>query len=73
LEFGPNDWILHHDNVPVHEVLSADQFLAQKLTAEMGHPPCSPDLAPNDFWLFTEIKSALKERRFQDIEDTKKM
>jgi transposase len=35
-------------------------------------PPYSPDLAPNDVWLFPKIKSALKGRRFQDIEDIKK-
>jgi hypothetical protein len=32
-------------------------------------PSYSPGLAPNDFWLFTKIKSALKEQRFQDIDD----
>jgi hypothetical protein len=35
----------------------------------MEHPPHSPDLAPNDFWLFPKIKSAVKDRRFQDTED----
>jgi len=30
------------------------------------NPPYFPDLASNDFWLFPEIKSALKGRRFQD-------
>jgi len=35
----------------------------------MEHPPYSTDLAPNDFWLFPKIKSALKGRRFQDTED----
>jgi hypothetical protein len=39
----------------------------------MEHPPCSPDLAPNNFWTFPKIKSALKGRRFQDTEDIKKM
>jgi hypothetical protein len=36
------------------------------------HPPYSPDLAPNDFWLSLKIKSALKEQRCQDIEDITK-
>jgi hypothetical protein len=31
------------------------------------HPFHSPYYAPNDFWLFTEIKSALEGRIFQDI------
>jgi hypothetical protein len=35
----------------------------------MEHPLHSPDLAPNDFWLFPKMKSALKGRRFQDTED----
>jgi transposase len=71
-ELWPNDWILHHDHAPAHKALSVKQFLAQKPITEMVHPPCSPDLAPNDFWLFPKIKSALKGRRFQDIEDMKK-
>jgi histone-lysine N-methyltransferase SETMAR len=54
------DLILHHDNVPAHKVLSVKQFLAQKSITEIEHPPCSPDLALNDFWLFPKIKSALK-------------
>jgi hypothetical protein len=29
-------------------------------------------LAPNDFWLFPKLKSALKRRRFQDIESIHK-
>jgi len=35
-------------------------------------PPCSPHLIPNDFWLFTKIKTALKGRRYQGTEDIKK-
>jgi hypothetical protein len=44
--------------------------LVQKSIGKMKYPPCSPGLAPNDFWLFPKIKSALKGRRFQYIEDT---
>jgi hypothetical protein len=36
------------------------QFLAQKSITEVENPPCSPDLVPNDFWLFPKIKYALK-------------
>jgi hypothetical protein len=31
---------------------SVKQFLAQKSFIEMEHPPCSPDFASYDFWLF---------------------
>jgi hypothetical protein len=34
----------------------------------MEHLSCYPDLVPNDFWL-----SALKGRKYQDIEDIKKL
>jgi hypothetical protein len=34
--------------------------------------PYSPDLAANNFWLFPDIKSALKGRSFQDIKDIRK-
>jgi hypothetical protein len=38
----------------------------------MKEPPCSPDLALNDFWLFPEIQEALKGRRFRNTEYMKK-
>jgi histone-lysine N-methyltransferase SETMAR len=71
-ELWSRDGILHHDNAPAHKALSVKQFLAKKSISEMGHPPCSPDLAPNDFWLMPEMRSALKGRRCQDTEDIKK-
>jgi hypothetical protein len=68
----PNDWILHHDNALGNTALSIKQFLAQKSIIGTEHPSYFTDLAPNDFWLFSKIKSALKGRRFQDIEISKK-
>jgi histone-lysine N-methyltransferase SETMAR len=69
-ELWPNVWILHHDSAPAHKELCVKQFLAKKSFLEMEHPPSSPDLAPNGLWLFTEIKSALMGRRFQDIKNS---
>jgi hypothetical protein len=59
-ELWPNEWILHPDNAPAHKALSVKQLLTQKSITKMEHPSTSPDLAPNDFWLFPKIKSALK-------------
>jgi hypothetical protein len=67
----PKDWILHH-KTPAHRALSVKQFLGQKSITEMKYASCSPYLGPNDFWLFPKMKSAIKGRRFQDIEDIKK-
>jgi hypothetical protein len=52
--------------------LPAKKFLAQKSLTEMEHLPYSPNLAPDDFWLFQKIKSALKGQRVQDTEDIQK-
>jgi histone-lysine N-methyltransferase SETMAR len=56
-ERWPKDCILRHNNAPAHKALSVKQFLAQKSVNEMKHPPSSPDLAPNDFWLFLKTVS----------------
>jgi transposase len=65
-------WIIHHDNAPSHKELSIKKLQSQKSITEKEHPPCSPDLAPNYFWLFPKINYALKGRRFQDTEDIHK-
>jgi hypothetical protein len=68
-----HDWILYYDNAPSHKALSVRQFLAQKSITEIKQPPYSLDLAPNDFWLFPKVKSALKGRIFQGNENIQKM
>jgi transposase len=63
--------IRRHDNAPAHPSLRVTQFLAGKGISGTDHPPYSPDLAPADFWLFPELKSVLKAKRFSDLEDIK--
>jgi hypothetical protein len=60
-------WLLHHGNVSAHTALSVQLFLAAKNMAVITHPPCSPDLAPCNFFLFPRMKSKLKGHRFQDV------
>jgi hypothetical protein len=48
------------------------QFVAQKLITEMEHLPCSPDLAPNDFWMLPDNKVCLKQTNIWNIEVVKK-
>jgi hypothetical protein len=47
------------------------QFLAQKSIPEIEHSPYSPDLAPNKFWMFPKIKSALEGQRFRIMKTSK--
>jgi transposase len=49
--------------------LSVRGFLASKKLTMLEHPPYSPDLAPNDFFLFPKIKEILKGRHFDDTDD----
>jgi hypothetical protein len=39
--------------------------------AVIANPPCFPDLAPCDFFLFPEMKLKLKGRRFDTTEEIK--
>ena len=64
-------WMLHRDNALAHNVLSVKTFLAKHKITVSEHPPYSPDLAPWDFFLFPNIKSALKQTRFETVEAAK--
>jgi len=59
--------MLHPDNAPAHASLFTRSYLAKHQTSVVPHPPCSPDLAPADFFLFPKLKPTLKGRRFQTI------
>jgi len=60
-------WMLHHENMLAHVLLLICSYLAKHRTSVVPHPPSSPDLAPADFFLFPELKTTLKGRRFQTI------
>jgi transposase len=64
--------VLHHDNAPAHMSFFVRNFLAKNKTTIVPQPPYSPDLAPADFFLFPKLKSALKERRFDTINEIQK-
>jgi hypothetical protein len=51
-ELWPDKCTLHHDNGPVHDVLSVREILAKKSATKMDQPPYSPDLAPVIFGSF---------------------
>jgi len=63
--------MLHHDNAPSHAPLLIREFLAKQETIVVPQPPYSPDLDPADFFLFPKLKSTLKGRRFQTVEEIK--
>ena len=44
-------------------------FLAKLQITQVTQLPYSPDLAPCNFWLFPKLKSPLKGKRFQTIDE----
>lgn len=69
--YRANSWRLHHDNAPAHTALKTREWLTKNGVFVIEHPAYSPDLAPNDFYLFPKTKSSLKGQRFEDIDRIK--
>ncbi|KMQ86491.1 mariner transposase [Lasius niger] len=61
--------ILHHDNASSHTSTRTSDFLSIQNVDLMSHPPYSPYLAPNDFFLFPNIKNKLRGQRFSTFEE----
>ena len=49
------------------------EFLAKKNIPVLPHPPYSPHLAPCDFYLFSKLKSKLKDHHFGTKENIQKV
>ena len=55
--------------MPTHASCLTSSFLAKHQITQVTQPPYSPDLVPCDFWLFPKLKSPLKGKRFQTIDE----
>ena len=53
---------LLHDNATPHDNPEVLAYLKSEGLQLMPHPPCSPDLAPCDFWLNDYIKLNLADQ-----------
>ena len=60
------------DNVRPHVAKLVLAWLAKNKITVVPHPPYSPDLAPNDFFLYPAVKKVLKGIRFPTIGALKK-
>jgi transposase len=69
--WGNQTWILHHENAPDHTSLLIRTFPAKHKISVVPHLPYSLDLAQAECFLFPKIKTTLKGRRFQTIEEIK--
>ena len=55
-----------------HASRLVQRFLLKHQITQVTQPHYSPNLAPCDFWLFSKLKSLLKMKRFQTIDDIQK-
>ena len=63
------DWQLHHCNAPTYASCLVQRFLVKHQITQVTQSPYRPNLAPCNFWLFPKLKSPLKRKRFQTINE----
>lgn len=63
---GTKNMKILHDNARPHVHENTKNFLKSNGITIIDHPAYSPDLAPCDFWLFSEIKKRLPDRTTED-------
>jgi histone-lysine N-methyltransferase SETMAR len=61
--------IFHQDNTPAHKSALAMGKLRDLHYEFLENPPCSPDLAPPDFYLFPELKLFLAGQRLSSNQE----
>ena len=62
------DWQLHCD-MPTHASCLVQRLLVKYQITQVTKPLYSPDLVLCDFWLFPKLKSPLKGKRFQTVDE----
>ena len=60
---------LDHDNASSHTSAQTTAFLSTQNIDLMSHPPYSPDLSPNDNFLFPYVKIKRRGQRFTTPEE----
>jgi hypothetical protein len=61
--------VVHADNARVHIAQKCRTSCEDNGRRLTSHPPCSPDLAPSDFFLFDYVKECLKGMMFPSYEE----
>ena len=61
--------LLFHDNAPVHKSNITRTAIQCTGFTESNHRACSPDLAPSDYYLFSNLKYFLRGKDFETDND----
>ena len=67
--WATGDLQLHHNNMPAHASHLMQSYLVKHHMTQVTQPCYCPDLVPCDFWLFPKLKSPLKEKKFQTVDE----
>ena len=62
-------WQLHLNNMLTHALHLMQSFLAKHKITQVTQALYSPDLVPCNFWFFPKLKSPLKGKRFQTLDE----
>jgi hypothetical protein len=65
---GTRKSVIHADDSCCENAKVVLEFVSQQKVRCAPHPPCSPDLAPSDFFLFDYLKRELSGSFFQRTE-----
>ena len=63
--------LLLHDNAPAHRSHVGQAAILESGFKEMHHPPYSPDMAPSDYHLFSNLKQHLRSQMFSTDDELK--
>ncbi len=68
-----NTRVLHQDNVPPHTSHAVADWLAKNGTTQMLHFSYLLDMALRDFWAFPNVKKALKNIHWGNVEENERV
>ena len=63
------NWWLLHDNAPSHKSIIVHQFLSKMQVVSLDYPLYSPDLSPQDCFLFSKLKLKMKGKQYESKEE----
>ena len=61
--------LLLHDNAPIHKCNIVQAAIRQAGFIELNHPAYSPDIAPSDYHLFSNLKKFLCLKNFSSDDE----
>ena len=56
--------LFHQNNALCHKLITTMRKLHELHFKLLLHPPYTPDWAPNDYWLFADLKRMLQGKKF---------